>query len=92
MACLRKTKGVILHDLQEAIVSLSKTIADIKNRIETALVPSTLTDIITDIHTVLQAIHEIVTQIQQDSSKAKEVIEKTSLDMKILLKHFDVSV
>jgi len=92
MACLCKTKGVILHGLQEAVVSLSETIAEIKNRIETALAPSELTSIITDIHMVLQAIHKIVIHIQQDSSKAQEVIAKTSSNVKILLKHFNVSI
>jgi len=70
---------------------LSETIAELKQKITSELIPHEIKDIIENIHKLLQAIHEIVGHIEQDSALMKAVLTKTSTDVKSLLKHFNLS-
>jgi len=81
-----------IHDIQEGLQYLSETIAGLKQKIEKELVPHEMKDIMEDTCKVLETIHETITNIEQDSSLAKDVLTKTLNDMQSLLKHFNVSV
>jgi len=81
-----------IHDIQEGLQYLSETIAGLKQKIEKELVPHEMKDIMEDICRVQETIHETITNIEQDSSLAKDVLTKTLNDMQSLLKHFNVSV
>jgi len=63
----------------------------IKQKITSELVPHVIKDIIEDIHKLLQAFHEIVVHIEQDSALTKDVLTKTSSDIQSLLKNFNLS-
>jgi len=64
---------------------------ELKQKITSKLVPHEIKDIIEDIHKLLQAIHEIIGHIEQDSVLTKDVLTKTSTDVQSLLKHFNLS-
>jgi len=58
-----------VHDICEWLQYLSETIAELKQKITSELVPHEIKDIIEDIHKLLQAIHEIFGNIKQDISR-----------------------
>jgi len=91
MACFRKKGLGPVHDICERLQYLSETIAELKQKITSELVPHEIKDIIEDIHKLLQAINEIVVHIEQDSALTKDVLTKTSSDIQSLLKHFNLS-
>jgi len=61
--------------------NISETIAELKQKITSELIPYGIKDIIEDIHKLLQAIHEIVGHIEQNSALIKDVLTKTSTDV-----------
>jgi len=91
MACFRKKGLGPVHDICKGWQYLSETMAELKQKITSELVPHEIRDIIEDIHKLLQAIHEIVVHIEQDSALTKDVLTKTSSDIQSLLKHFNLS-
>jgi len=74
MACFCKKGLGPVHDIHEGLQYLSETIAELKQKIALELVPHEIKDIIGDIHKLLQAIHEIVGHIEQDSVLKKDVL------------------
>jgi len=91
MACFRKKGLGPIHDIKEGLTYLSETVAELKQKITSELVPHDLKAVIEDIHTMLQVIHEIIEHIEKDSALTKEILSKTSTDVQSLLKHFNLS-
>jgi len=85
MACFCKKGLGLVHDIREGLQYLSETIAELKQKITSELVPHEIKDIIEDIHRLLEAIHEIGVHKEQDSALTKDVLTKTSLDVQLLL-------
>jgi len=81
MACFCKKGLGPVHDIREGLQYLSETIAELKQKITSEIVPHEIKDIIEDIHKLLQAIHEIFGHIEQDSALTKDVLTKTSIDV-----------
>jgi len=77
MACFCKKGLGPVHDIHEGLQYLSETIAELKQKITSELIPHEIKDIIEDIHKLLQAIHETVGHIEQDSALRKDVLTKT---------------
>jgi len=69
MACFCKKGLGPVHDIHEGLQYLSETIAELKQKIASE---HEIKDIIEDIHKLLQAIHEIVVHIEQDSALTKD--------------------
>jgi len=61
LACFCKKGLGPVHDICEVLQYLSESIAELKQKITSKLVPHEIKDIIEDIHKLLQAIHEIIT-------------------------------
>jgi len=55
-----------LHDIQEGLQYLSETIAELKQKITSELIPHEIKDIIEDIHRLPQVIHKIVEEYRYD--------------------------
>jgi len=91
MACFLKKGLGPVQDIREGLTYLSETIAKLKQKITSELVPHQIKEVIEDIHNLLQAIHEIVEHIEKDSALTKEILTKTSTDVQSLLKHFNLS-
>jgi len=64
MACFHKRGLGPVHDISEGLQYLSETIAELKQKITSELVPHKIKDIIEDIHKLLQAIHKIIGHIE----------------------------
>jgi len=75
----------------EGLQYLSETIAGLKQKITSELIPHKIKDIIEDIHKLLQAVHKIFGHIEQDSALTKDALTKSSTDVQLLLKHFNLS-
>jgi len=90
MACFCKKGLGPVHDIHEGLQFLSEPIAELKQKITSDLVLHEIKDIIEDIYKPLQAIHKIVGQIEKDSALTKDVLRKTSTDVQLLLKHFNL--
>jgi len=89
MACFCKKGLGPVHDICKGLQYLSETIAELKQKITSELVPHEIKDIIKDIPRLLQVIHEIVGHIEHDSALTKDVLTKTSSDVQLLLKNFN---
>jgi len=87
MACFCKKGLGPVHDICEGLQYLSETIAELKQKITSELIPHKIKDIIEDIHKLLQAIHEIIGHIEQDSALTKDVLTKTSTDVQFVKWH-----
>jgi len=91
MACFCKKGLGLVHDIHKGLQYLSETIAGLKQKITSEIVPHEIKDIIEDIHRLLQVIHKIVGHIEHDSALTKDVLTKTSSDVQLLLKHINLS-
>jgi len=90
MACFCKKGLGPVHDICKGLQYLSESIAELKQKITSELVPHKIKGIIEYIHKLLQAIHKIIGHIEQDSVLTKDVLTKTSTDIQSLLKHFNL--
>jgi len=80
----------LVHDIHEGLQYLSETIAELKQKITSELILPEIKYIIEDIPKLFQAIHEIVGHIEHNSALTKDVLTKTSSDVQLLLKHFNL--
>jgi len=90
MGCFHKKGLGPVHDIRKGLQYLSETMAELKQKITSELIPHEIKDIIEDIHKLLQAIHKIAGHIEQDSALTKDVPTKASTDVQSLLKHFNL--
>jgi len=75
MACFCCKKGLgLVDDIHKGLPYLSETIAELKQKITSELIPHEIKDIIEDIHKLLQPIHKIVGHIEHDSTLTKDVL------------------